>query len=258
MNTSAGVRLLPIPGLPLVAPGDDLGQLVAAAMVACTVVPSDGDVLVIAQKVVSKAEGRLVRLDDIVPSEASRALADKTGKPAALCELILSESAEVMRVRKELIIVRHRLGTVCANAGIDSSNVADPTGPETVLLWPLDPDASAARLRMTLEQIFKVQIAVVVSDSLGRAWRIGTVGTAIGVSGLAALRDRRGEQDLFGRTLLATVVGVADEIAAAASLVMGEGGEGLPACLVRGAAFTRSLDSTIAQIVRPVEEDLFP
>jgi coenzyme F420-0:L-glutamate ligase/coenzyme F420-1:gamma-L-glutamate ligase len=243
------VSIHPIMGLPMFRPGDDLAEALASR-----IAPQDGDVLVVAQKVVSKVEGRLVRLDSVTASAEADDLAAQTGKPAALCELILSESAEVMRVRKDLVIVRHRLGLVAANAGIDASNVGEA---DTVLLWPVDPDASAARLRVALEARFGVKLAVIVGDSLGRAWRVGTLGTAIGVSGMKPLRDRRGESDLFGRTLQATVTGVADEIAAAASLVIGEGDEGTPAAIVRGAVYDRDESARLADLVRPPHEDLF-
>jgi coenzyme F420-0:L-glutamate ligase/coenzyme F420-1:gamma-L-glutamate ligase len=174
-----------------------------------------------------------------------------------LAELIAAESSELMRVRENLVIARHRLGHVTANAGIDASNVADPAGPETVLLWPLDPDASTARLRAALQERFGVRLAVIMSDSLGRAWRAGTMGTAIGSAGMKPLRDRRGETDLFGRELKATIIGVADEIAAAASLVIGEAAEGTPAVLVRGAIYDPSDEAVALDLLRPLEQDLF-
>ncbi|MGE5502245.1 MAG: coenzyme F420-0:L-glutamate ligase [Ignavibacteriales bacterium] len=245
-----GLTVRPVEGLPLFRPGDDLVGAIAAAIAP----PRAGDVIVVAQKAVSKVEGRFARLSEVRVSSQAQALAEATGKPAALCELILSEAAEVMRTRRDLVIVRHRLGLVAANAGIDASNVGDP---DQVLLWPLDPDASAARLREGLEARFGVPLAVIISDSLGRAWRIGTVGTAIGVSGLKPLRDRRGETDLFGRVLQATVTGVADEIAAAATLVMGEGAEGTPAAIVTGAVYVRDETARLADMLRPAAEDLF-
>jgi len=163
-----------------------------------------------------------------------------------------------MRVRENLVITRHRLGHVAANAGIDASNVAALDEPETVLLWPVDPDASVARLREALQARFGVRLAVIMSDSLGRAWRMGTVGTAIGVAGMKPVRDRRGETDLFGRELKATIVAVADEIAAAASLVIGEAAEGVPAVLVRGAVYEPSEEGAAIDLLRPPDQDLFP
>lgn len=254
---SAGVSILPIRGLPLFQDGDDLAESIGKGLVENGIAPEDGDVLVVAQKVVSKVEGRAVVVADVVASDKAQALARQTGKPDALLELILSESAELMRVRENLVITRHRLGHVTANAGIDVSNVADPSGADTVLLWPRDPDASAAHLRCALQDRFGVRLAVIVSDSLGRAWRIGTMGTAIGAAGLKPVRDRRGELDLFGRELKATLVAVADEIAAAASLVIGEASEGIPAVLVRGAVYEPSEEGAAVDLLRPLDQDLF-
>lgn len=252
------VTITPIAGLPLFGPGDDLAAALAQAIIANGISPEAGDVLVVAQKVVSKTEGRFVRLAAVETSEADQALEVRSGKPAALCALIAGEAAEVMRVRDNLIVVRNRLGHVLANGGIDASNVASLDAPETVLLWPEDPDASAARLRQALEARFAAPLAVIISDSLGRAWRIGTTGHAIGVSGLTPVLDRRGETDLFGRTLKATVIGVADELAGAASLVIGEAAEGTPAALIRGARYRRSETDGVGPLLRPKAEDLFP
>jgi coenzyme F420-0:L-glutamate ligase/NADPH-dependent F420 reductase len=252
-----GVQVYPIRGMPLFGPGDDLAGAIAEAIVADGLAPEDGDVIVVAQKAVSKVEHRGRLLSDVSPSPAGLALAAETGKPEALAELIVAESSQIMRVRENLVIARHRLGHVAANAGIDASNVADPAAPETVLLWPEDPDASVGRLRMALESRFGVRLAVIMSDSLGRAWRIGTMGTAIGVAGMRPVRDRRGESDLFGRELKMTMVGVADEIAAAASLVIGEASEGVPAALVRGAIYEAADDGAANELLRPLEQDLF-
>jgi coenzyme F420-0:L-glutamate ligase/NADPH-dependent F420 reductase len=254
---SAGVSIHPLHGLPLFKAGDDLAGAIAEGLVASGLAPEDGDVLVVAQKVFSKVEGRAVVLSGVTASPKGAALARESGKPEALAELIVAESAEVMRVRENLVIARHRLGHVTANAGIDASNVAELDSPETVLLWPVDPDASAARLRASLQARFGVRLAVIMSDSLGRAWRAGTIGTAIGAAGLKPLRDRRGESDLFGRELKATIIGVADEIAAAASLVIGEAAEGTPAVLVRGAVYDPSEDAVALDLLRPLEQDLF-
>lgn len=249
------VTLTPIEGLPLFAPGQDLAAVVAAAIRAQGFEPQAGDVVVFAQKVVSKVEGRAVALATVTPGEAASAAAARAQKDPAVVELILAESSELMRVVPGVIITRHRQGHVLANAGIDASNVGG-AGAE-VLLWPEDPDASAAALRRALEAEFGVRLAVIISDSLGRAWRMGTLGTAIGVSGLKPLRDRRGETDLFGRELQATVIGVADEIAAAASLVIGEAAEGTPVAIVRGAAYDPAGDEGVAELLRPLDKDLF-
>jgi coenzyme F420-0:L-glutamate ligase/coenzyme F420-1:gamma-L-glutamate ligase len=247
----------PIEGLPLFGPGDDLASAVAAAIEADGEGVQDGDVVVVAQKVVSKAEGRVARLADVMPSDAARTAAAAAGKDPAVVELITAEAQELMRVAPGVIIARHRTGHVLANAGIDASNLPGG-GEENVLLWPLDPDASARALRAALEAQFGVRLAVIVSDSLGRAWRMGTTGTAIGVAGIKPLRDRRGESDLFGRELKATIVGVADEIAAAASLMIGEANEGTPAAIVSGAAYEADdADAGVSELLRPLEKDLF-
>jgi coenzyme F420-0:L-glutamate ligase/coenzyme F420-1:gamma-L-glutamate ligase len=236
--------------------GDDLPALIADGIVAAGLGLQDDDVLVIAQKVVSKVEGRVVKLTSVEPSATARAAGEKAGKDPALVHLIESESTEIMRVAPNVVIARHRTGQVLANAGIDASNITHEDG-EQALLWPIEPDTSATRLRTALETRFGVRLAVVISDSLGRAWRMGTTGTAIGVSGMKPIRDRRGETDLFGRTLISTVIGVADEIAAAASLVLGEAAEGIPVAIVRGARYDRDEAAGLGEMVRPIEEDLF-
>jgi len=254
---SGGVSIHPLHGLPLFAAGDDLAGAIVSAITDAGLAPEDGDVIVVAQKVVSKVEDRAVALAGVPVSEHGRALAAESGKPAAMAELIAGESVEVMRVRENLIITRHKLGHVAANSGIDMSNVAALDAPDTALLWPEAPDASAARLREALQAAFGVRLAVIISDSLGRAWRVGTTGHAIAVAGMKPLRDRRGETDLFGRVLQATVIGVADEIAAAASLVIGEAAEGTPVVLVRGAVYDAVEDGGIGELLRPIDQDLF-
>ena len=244
-----------IPGLPLVEQGDDLVDLVLRAAGACGETLQEGDVLVLAQKIVSKAEGRLRDLQDITPSRAALELAEVTDKDPRLVELILSESSEVVRQREGLIITRTRQGLVMANAGIDASNVPQSGDSEHVLLLPVDADASAARLREHFKSRTGAQLAVIISDSLGRPWREGTVGTAIGVSGLTALADLRGNIDLFGRELRVSQVGTADALAATATLLMGEGNEGQPVVLVRG--FPDQTEGAASDLVRPVEHDLF-
>jgi len=253
---SRQITLTPIDGLPLFQPGQDLPGIVAQAIRDQGVTLADGDVVVFAQKVVSKVEDRAVPLASVTPGEAARTAAATAQKDPAVVELIMTESSELMRVVPGVIITRHRTGHVLANAGIDASNVAD-AGADQVLLWPANPDASAARLRQALQAAFGVRLAVIISDSLGRAWRMGTLGTAIGVAGLKPLRDRRGETDLFGRELQATVIGVADEIAAAASLAIGEAAEGTPVAIVRGAAYDPSEDDDITELLRPLDKDLF-
>lgn len=253
---AAAVSARALPGLPLFAAGDDLAGAIVEAVRASGEPLAAGDVVVVAQKVVSKSEGRTARLADVVPGPAAVEAAGRAEKDPAVVELIAGESQELMRVTPGVIIARHATGHVLANAGIDASNV-EGGGLEQVLLWPRDPDASAAGLRRALEAAFGVRLAVIVSDSLGRAWRMGTTGHAIGTSGLKPLRDRRGESDLFGRELQATVIGVADEIAAAASLVIGEASEGTPVAIVRGARYDFDDDAGVRDILRPLEKDLF-
>ena len=226
--------LTALAGIPTVRAGDDLAALITCAFREAALSPQDGDVVVLAQKIVSKAEGRLVRLRDVVPSPRAVAMAAEAEKDARVVELILRESVAVLRCRPGVIIVEHRSGLVMANAGIDASNVDAEAGDESVLLLPEDADRSAAALREGLRQLAGSDIGVVINDSFGRAWRNGTVGTAIGVAGPPPLWDMRGLPDRNGRVLRATEVGIADELAAAASLLMGQAGEGLPVVHVRG------------------------
>ncbi len=247
--------LTAVPGIPLIAIGDDLAAIIVKALGEADLALAAGDVLVLAQKVVSKAEGRLVDLATVAPSERARTLAKETGKDARVVELILAESTEVLRHRPGVLIVAHRLGLVLANAGIDRSNVGED-GAEHVLLLPRDPDRSCAELRRAIAAATGVEVGVMIIDSIGRAWRNGTIGTAIGVAGLPGLLDLRGAPDLFGRPLETTEVGLADELAAAASLVMGQAGEGRPVVLARGLGYGRR-DGTAHELVRPREKDLF-
>ncbi|HEY57972.1 MAG TPA: coenzyme F420-0:L-glutamate ligase [Anaerolineae bacterium] len=261
----SSVELIPLPGLPLVAPGDDLAALVWQALQEAGMALRDGDILVLAQKVVSKAEGRWVDLRTVAPSARARALAQVVQKDPRLVEVVLRESREVLRAVPGVLIVEHRLGFVCANAGVDHSNVGPPPGappqrvgsPEDwVLLLPADPDASAARLRRRWEALSGARLGVLIIDSHGRAWRLGTVGVAIGLSGLPGLVDLRGAPDLLGRELRVTTVGVADELAAAASLVMGQAGEGTPVVHVRGFPYPLR-EGSLGELLRPKERDLF-
>lgn len=250
------VALTALKGIKLVEPGDDLGAVTVAAFAANGLAPQAGDVLVVAQKVVSKAEGCFVEVASVEPSAQAIVLAAETDKDPRFVEIVLRESKRVVRRRPGLLIVEHRLGFVMANAGIDHSNVAAAGDVERVLLLPRDPDGSARALRDHLVRTFGVAIGVVISDSFGRAWRKGTVGVAIGAAGLPALIDMRGQPDLFGRELLVTETGFADEIAAAAGLLMGQADEALPMVLVRGLAWSAP-DTAAAALVRPAEHDLF-
>jgi coenzyme F420-0:L-glutamate ligase/coenzyme F420-1:gamma-L-glutamate ligase len=257
MSGVAGeVRLTAVPGIPEVRPGHDLATLIAAALSSASILLRERDVLVVAQKVVSKAEGRVVDLRSVAPSPRARELAAVTRKDARLVELILSESTEVLRARPDILIVRHLLGFVMANAGIDRSNVSGDAGAEPVLLLPADPDASAAALREALAQRIGVDIGVIVSDSFGRPWRKGVVNIALGAAGIPALLDRRGEADRSGRRLEVTEVAVADALAAAAGLVMGEAAEGVPAVVIRGVDPTGPARNA-RDLIRPLDEDLF-
>jgi coenzyme F420-0:L-glutamate ligase / coenzyme F420-1:gamma-L-glutamate ligase len=252
----AKLTLTALAGVKLVEPGDDLGAITVAAFAANGLAPQAGDALVVAQKVVSKAEGRYVEVASIEPSAQAIALAAQVDKDPRFVEIVLGESKRVVRHRPGLLIVEHRLGFVMANAGIDHSNVPAADGVERVLLLPCDPDGSARALRDHLVSTFGVPIGVVISDSFGRAWRKGTVGIALGAAGLPAVIDMRGQPDLFGRELLVTETGFADEIAAAAGLLMGQADEALPMVLVRGLAWSAP-DAPAAALIRPAEHDLF-
>jgi coenzyme F420-0:L-glutamate ligase / coenzyme F420-1:gamma-L-glutamate ligase len=252
----AKLTLTALAGVKLVEPGDDLGAISVAAFAANGLAPQAGDALVVAQKVVSKAEGRYVEVASIEPSAQAIALAAQVDKDPHFVEIVLGESKRVVRHRPGLLIVEHRLGFVMANAGIDHSNVPAADGVERVLLLPCDPDGSARALRDHLVSTFGVPIGVVISDSFGRAWRKGTVGIALGAAGLPAVIDMRGQPDLFGRELLVTETGFADEIAAAAGLLMGQADEALPMVLVRGLAWSAP-DAPAAALIRPAEHDLF-
>ena len=250
--------LTALPGIPLVQAGADLGEIVLHALQWAGLTLQDGDVLVLAQKIVSKAEGRQINLATVQPTTRARELAVQIDKDARLVELVLQESREILRIRPGTIIVEHRLGFVCANAGIDHSNVAGEGNPaeEWVLLLPADPDGSAQRLRHSLEQASGVRIGVMIIDSHGRAWRQGVVGVSIGLAGMPGLVDLRGTPDLFGYTLRITQIGAADELAAAASLVMGQAAEGTPVVHVRGFPYMLR-EGSLSELLRPREQDLF-
>jgi coenzyme F420-0:L-glutamate ligase/coenzyme F420-1:gamma-L-glutamate ligase len=250
------VTVTALAGVPLVRPGDDLATIVRDALAASHLVLQDGDVLVLAQKIVSKSEGREVLLADVTPSQEALRLAQTTDKDARLMQLVLDESSEILRARKGVVIAVHRLGFVMANAGIDQSNVNPDAGDARALLLPRDPDASSERLRCALEAATGASVGVVINDSHGRAWRQGTVGVALGAAGLPALLDLRGNRDLFGRVLHITEVGWADELAAMASAVMGQAGEGTPVVLIRGLDGPRR-EGNAQELVRPKQLDLF-
>ena len=252
------LTLTPLQHIPLIRHGNDLADIVVKALRENNILLADDDILVFAQKIISKAEGRAVNLAAITPSPRALELARQTEKDPRVVELILQESNEVLRLRVGAIIVEHKLGFVCANAGIDHSNVAGAgdAAEEWVLLLPADPDRSAEQLRQAVQSQTGKRIGVLVIDSHGRAWRNGTVGSAIGIAGLPGLHDLRGQPDLFGYTLQVTQVGVADELAAAASLVMGQAAEMTPVVHARG--FPYSLrEGKLNELIRPKEQDLF-
>ena len=257
--------LTPLSGIPLVRRGDNLADLIVKALEANKIALDDNDILVLAQKIVSKSEGRTVNLAAVAPSQRAIDLARQTDKDARIVELILRESSEVLRTRPGTIIVEHKLGFVCANAGIDHSNVAPPLpegeGPgvraeEWVLLLPAEPDRSAEMIRREIQSKTGKQIGILIIDSHGRAWRNGTVGVAIGIAGMPGLQDLRGQPDLFGFSLRITQVGVADELGAAASLVMGQAAEGTPVVHVRGFPYPLR-EAALKELLRPREQDLF-
>jgi coenzyme F420-0:L-glutamate ligase/coenzyme F420-1:gamma-L-glutamate ligase len=250
------LELIAIPDLPMVRAGDDVAHLILAGLERAGLRLRHRDVVVIAQKIVSKAEGRTVDLAAVRPSPRAVELAAQVGKEPAIVEVVLSESAKVVRSRPNLMIMQHRLGFVMANAGVDQSNVAPADGVQRALLLPLDPDRSAEAIRAALAARYQAEIGVVISDSFGRPWRRGTVGVAIGCAGLPSLIDLRGQPDLFGRTLEVSIIGFADEIAAAASLLQGQAAEGQPAVVLRGLTWSAP-DMPVAEVVRPMGEDLF-
>jgi coenzyme F420-0:L-glutamate ligase/coenzyme F420-1:gamma-L-glutamate ligase len=243
-----------LPGIPLIQEGDDLVQIIIDGLEQAGLHLENGDILVIAQKVVSKAEGRAVRLPEVRPTERALELAEVTGKDPRFIQVVLDESREVLRLRRGLIIVEQNLGLICANAGVDRSN-AGP-GDEVVIRLPLDPDASAQRIREGLRRQTKAEVAVIINDTHGRPWREGAVGVAIGVAGLSPVKDLRGKRDLFGYTLQTTTVGLADQVASAASLLMGQADEGRPIILLRGVPY-RPGKGCSRDLLRARETDLF-
>ena len=256
MKTPQRLTLSVVPGIPLLLPGDDLGAIIVAALGKAGMALADGDIIVVAQKAVSKTQGRYVDLAAIKPSWHARQLAVEVNKDPRLVEVILSESVRIVRKAPNVLIVEHRSGCIMANAGVDQSNVALATGEEPVLLLPMDSDAAAEALCAGLAAHFGKRLGVVINDSFGRPWRRGTVGIALGAAGIPALVDLRGQPDLHGRPLQFTETGFADEIAAAASLLMGQADEGHPVVLVSGFALTDAPIPARA-LIRPAAEDLF-
>lgn len=248
------LSFFPVPGLPLIEPGCDLAAIIIEHADANGLKPLAGDIFAIAQKIVSKAEDCFVDLAQIEPSAKARLLAYSTEKDPRLAELILRESKSIVRDTPAVLIVEHRLGIVLANAGIDRSNVTG--NDDTVLTLPKDPDASAAGLKVKLDAHYGISVGVLITDSVGRPWRLGTTGIAIGCAGIDVLNDRRGQLDMFGRILQVAEVATADCVAGAAGLLMGEGAEAMPVVLVRGLDSGHATQSARA-IVRPEGENLF-
>ena len=255
MSTS-GFEVFGLQGLPMVTAGDSLAELILAALEDSNRDLQESDIVCVAQKIVSKSEGRLIPLASVTPSEEAIKLAAETDKDPRIVELILSESTEVLRKKPGVLIMRHRLGLVGAHAGIDQSNV-DHAGGECALLLPEDPDASARSLKAAIKKAAGVDVGVVITDSANRPWRLGTTGIAIGAAGITVLDDRRGGNDIYGRELKVTLINEADAIATAATLVMGETTEKVPVAIVRGLPLTHADDQRAAMINRPLEEDLF-
>lgn len=251
-----GLQLFALRDFPLVKPGDDLAVQISHSLADNQLTLQDGDIVVLAQKIVSKSENRYRTLKDITPRDEAVRLAQETGKDPRAVELVLQESNRVLRYRYGSIVVEHKLGFVHANAGIDQSNLPDNADSEMALLLPENSDASAQALRDALQKKHGVKIGVVINDSFGRAWRLGTVGISIGIAGFDPLLDLRGQPDLFGRKLEITQVGLGDEIAAAASLLMGQAGEGVPVVILRGLQLPEAA-GTVQTLLRKPDEDMF-
>lgn len=256
-----GISLFPVSNLPLIEPGDDLGSLIIDKLRAAGQAVQPGDIVVIAQKVVSKAEGRLVRLTDVVPDARSEEIAQVVDKDPRHVQVVLDDSNEILRTRRGLLVVEQKSGWVCANAGVDRSNVA-ATEDEMLALLPEDADASAARIRARLLELSilgaETKLGVLINDSHGRAWRVGTVGVCIGCAGLPALWNQNGLRDLYGYELHASEECIADELCAAASLIMGQSSEGNPVVVIRGYQPPEHLRPTTARIIqRPAAMDVF-
>lgn len=250
------VKLIGLRKIPLIKENDDIAELILNAMNIEDIKITSGDIIVIAETAISKSEGNIINLNHIAPSKLAFELSDKTGKKPKVVEAIIQESNEIIRVGPDFIISETKHGFVCANAGIDESNVE--YGLATPM--PVDPDKSASEIRMKLENFTGLEIAVIISDTQGRAFREGAIGTAIGISGMEALWDRRGENDLYGRELETTSIAVADELASAASIVMGQANEGIPVVIIKGVEYFKKLkneSSNVKSLLRPKKFDVF-
>jgi coenzyme F420-0:L-glutamate ligase/coenzyme F420-1:gamma-L-glutamate ligase len=246
--------VIAVEGLPLIQPGDNLGELIINAAKKQNMPLQEGDIIVVTHVVVSKAEGNIVSLDDVVPSKQAREIAQKTSKDPAMVEIILQETKDIVRVGPASIITETKNGIVCANAGVDRSNVS---GDRNVVLLPKNPNASAQNIRREIKRLTGADVAVIVSDTHGRPFRMGEINVAIGVAGIEPIRDRRGEKDLFGYVLKVKQTAVADELASAAELVIGQANEGVPVAIIRGYQYKTSEDTSAASLTRPKAMDLF-
>ena len=248
------VEVIAVENLPLIKEGEDLAELICNAAEKQNTPIQEKDVVVITHVAVSKAEGNVVNLDEVVPSERAKEVARKTDKDPALVEVILRETKEIVRMRRNSLITETKNGIVCANAGVDRSNIE---GERNIVLLPEDPNASAQKIRQKIRKLTGCDVAVIVSDTHGRPFRMGEINVAIGVAGIKPIRDRRGEKDLFGYVLRIKQTAVADELASAAELVMGQADEGIPAAIIRGYKYQASENASATELTRPKEKDLF-
>jgi coenzyme F420-0:L-glutamate ligase/coenzyme F420-1:gamma-L-glutamate ligase len=248
------VEIIAVENLPLIVEGDDLAELICNAAEKQNTPIQEKDVLVITHVAVSKAEGNVVNLDEVAPSERAKEIARETDKDPALVEAILRETKEIVRMRRNSLITETKNGIVCANAGVDMSNIE---GERNIVLLPKDPNASAQKIRQKIRRLTGCDVAVIVSDTHGRPFRMGEINVAIGVAGIKPIRDRRGEKDLFGYVLRIKQTAVADELASAAELVIGQADEGIPVAIIRGYKYQATEKATAAELTRPKEKDLF-
>jgi coenzyme F420-0:L-glutamate ligase/coenzyme F420-1:gamma-L-glutamate ligase len=248
------IQIIPVENLPLMSAGDRLAELIVDATKKQGTPLEDRDIVVVTHKVVSKIEGRIVNLSEFAPSEQAMEIAEKTNKEPAFVEAVLRETKEIVRLGPNSIITENRNGVVCANAGIDKSNVE---GEKNFVLLPANPDESAQKIRSELRRLTHREVAVIVSDTNGRPLRMGEMNVAIGVAGIKPTRDRRGEKDLFNYVLRVKQTAIADELASAAELVIGQANEGIPVAIVRGYEYETAENATARELVRPKEVDLF-
>lgn len=248
------VKIIPVIGLPIIRDGDDLGHLICEAAVRQGTPIEDRDIIVVTHVIVSRSEGNVINLDEVIPSEFAKNVAEETGKDPALVEVILRESKSIVRIGGGHIIAETTHGFVCANAGVDRSNVP---GERNVTPLPKNPDLSARRIRQRIKEISGRDVAVIISDTHGRPLRNGEINVAIGVAGIKPVRDRRGEKDLFGYVLKVKQTAIADELSSAAELVIGQADEGIPVAIIRGYPYEISEDATVKDLIRPKEKDLF-